>query len=163
MTGIKFSWHDNFYGIAWRTHAGNPIAVPLFAKLEESQKIAEIAKTWNPKNIHLTFIENDNGSYSICIFEEPDDSAENTGLYRSGMSQIGTYGKIKQIIEKKSSMWNPLQVYIQIAYAADPADSKTYQNKTDLIPVNRLEIISEPRLESAKFAIEKNAHETQQK
>lgn len=160
MVDAKFSWHDNFYGIAWRIHAGNPIAVPLFVKLDEAQKIAKTVKTWNPKNAHLTFIEKNNGGYSVCIFNEPDDSGKNIGLYRSGMSQTGTYGKIKQMIEKKSSMWNPMRVYVQIAYAADPADSTSYQNLTDLVSVGRLEIISEAELEFGKFAIEKDAFET---
>ena len=99
MADGKFSWYRNFYGIAWRTHAGNPIAVPLFVKQDESQKIADIIKTWKPKDIHLTFIEKDDGNYAICIYQEAD-SGENIGLYRSGMSQTGTYGKIKQMIEK---------------------------------------------------------------
>ena len=157
MTDVKFSWYGNFYGIAWRTHAGNPIAVPLFVKQAESQKIAEIVKTWKPKDIHLTFIEKDDGNYAICIYQDAD-SGEHTGLYRSGMSQTGTYGKIKQMIEKRSSMWNPLRAYIQIVYAADPTDSKTYKNMTDYVPVGRLEIISEAALDSKKFAIEKDAH-----
>lgn len=156
MADTKFSWISNFYGIAWRIHAQNPIAVPLFVKLEEAQKIAESVKTWHPKNIHLTFIENSNGNYSICIYDEPDDS-ENLGLYRSGMSQTGSYAKIKQMIEKKSSMWNPMRVYIQIAYAKDPADSASYQNLTDLVSVGRLEIITEAQLDSDKFAIERDA------
>ena len=45
-------------------------------------------------------------------------------------------------------MWNPLRAYIQIVYATDPADSKTYQNMTDYIIVGRLEIISEAALKS---------------
>ncbi|MHA7734652.1 hypothetical protein [Nitrosopumilus sp. S6] len=159
MADAKYSWYGNFYGIAWRSNAGNPIAVPLFVKKEESAKIAEIVKTWKPKDIHLTFIEKEDGTYAICIFEE-SDSGENTGLYRSGMSQTGTYGKIKQMIEKKSSMWNPLRAYIQIVYAEDPADSKTYQNMTDYIIIGRLEIISESALQSKKFATEKDAHIT---
>ncbi|WP_428326430.1 hypothetical protein [Nitrosopumilus sp.] len=159
MIDAKFSWYGNFYGIAWRTHTGNPIAVPLFVKQDESQKIADIVKTWKPKDIHLTFIEKDDGNYAICIYQEAD-SGENIGLYRSGMSQTGTYGKIKQMIEKKSSMWNPLRAYIQIVYAADPVDSKTYQNMTDYIIIGRLEIISEAALKSKKFAIEKDAHTT---
>ncbi|MCE2505450.1 MAG: hypothetical protein J4F36_03010 [Nitrosopumilaceae archaeon] len=159
MTDAKFSWYSNFYGIAWRIHARNPIAVPLFVKEDEATKIAESVKTWNPKNVHLTFIENNNENYSICIFDEPDDS-KNIGLYRSGMSQTGTYGKIKQMIEKKSSMWNPMRVYIQIAYAKDPTDTVSYQNMTDLVSVGRLEIISEAQLESDKFAIERDAYET---
>ncbi|ABX12260.1 hypothetical protein [Nitrosopumilus maritimus] len=159
MADAKFSWYGNFYGIAWRTHAGNPIAVPLFVKQDESQKIADIIKTWKPKDIHLTFIEKDDGNYAICIYQEAD-SGENIGLYRSGMSQTGTYGKIKQMIEKKSSMWNPLRAYIQIVYATDPADSKTYQNMTDYIIIGRLEIISEDALKSKRFVIEKDAHTT---
>ncbi|QDI88583.1 hypothetical protein Nisw_03050 [Candidatus Nitrosopumilus sp. SW] len=159
MTNAKFSWYGNFYGIAWRSNAGNPIAVPLFVKKEESQKIAEIVKTWKPKDIHLTFIEKEDGTYAICIYQE-SDSGENIGLYRSGMSQTGTYGKIKQMIEKKSSMWNPLRAYIQIVYAENPADSKTYQNMTDYIIIGRLEIISESALQSKKFATEKDAHIT---
>ena len=157
MTGAKFSWYDNFYGIAWRSNAGNPIAVPLFVKEDESQKIAEIVKKWKPKDIHLTFIEKDNGNYAVCIYQEAD-SGENTGLYRSGMSQTGTYGKIKNMIEKKSSMWNPLRAYIQIVYAKDPVDSSTYKNMTDYIIVGRLEIISEAALKSKKFATEREAH-----
>lgn len=100
MTDAKFSWYGNFYGLAWRTHAGNPIAVPLFVEIDEATKIAEIIKTWNPKLVHLTFIENDDGTYAICVYEEPDKSGENVGIYRSGMSQGGTYAKIKAMIEK---------------------------------------------------------------
>lgn len=159
MTDAKFSWYGNFYGIAWRTNAENPIAVPLFVKEDESQKIAEIVKEWKPKDIHLSFIEKDDDTYAICIYQEAD-SGENTGLYRSGMSQTGTYGKIKNMIEKKSSMWNPLRAYIQIVYAKDPADSSTYQNMTDYIIVGRLEIISESALKSKKFATERAAHTT---
>ncbi|MFB5631785.1 MAG: hypothetical protein ACE5Q9_00475 [Nitrosopumilus sp.] len=157
MVDVKYSWYGNFYGIAWRSNAGNPIAVPLFVKQEESQKIADIVKLWKPKDIHLTFIEKDDDTYAICIYEE-SDSGENTGLYRSGMSQTGTYGKIKNMIEKKSSMWNPLRAYIQIVYAKDPADSSKYQNMTDYIIVGRLEIISEAALKSKKFATELDAH-----
>jgi len=99
MTSTKFFWYGSFYGIAWRTHAGNPITVPLFVKQDESIKIAEIVKTWKPKDVHLTFIEKDDGDYAICIYQDTD-SGENTGIYLSGMSQTGTYGKIKQMIEK---------------------------------------------------------------
>ncbi len=159
MADVKFSWYGNFYGLAWRSNAGNPIAVPLFVKKEEAEKIAEIVKTWNPKDIHLSFIEKEDGTYAVCIYQE-SDSGQQTGLYRSGMSQTGTYGKIKQMIEKKSSMWNPLRAYIQIVYASDPADSKTYQNMTDYVIIGRLEIISESALQSKKFATEKDAHAT---
>ena len=158
MTDAKFSWNDNFYGLAWRTHAGNPIAVPLFVEIDEATKIAEIIKKWNPKLVHLTFIENDNGSYAICVYEEPDKHGENIGIYRTGMSQSGTYAKIKAMIEKKSSMWNPMRVYVQIVHAKDAADSSTYQNMTDLLPISRLEIISESALNSKKFAVERDAH-----
>ena len=158
MADAKFSWLSNFYGLAWRTHAGNPIAVPLFVKIDEAIKIAKIIKTWNPKLVHLTFIENDDGTYAICVYEEPDKSGENIGIYRSGMSQGGTYAKIKNMIEKKSSMWNPMRVYVQIVHAKDPADSSTYENMTDLLPISRLEIISEAALDSKKFAVERDAH-----
>ena len=158
MTDPKFSWHDNFYGLAWRTHAGNPIAVPLFVEIDEAAKIAEIIKKWNPKLVHLTFIENDDGSYAVCIYEEPDKSGENIGIYRTGMSQSGTYAKIKAMIEKKSSMWNPMRVYVQIVHAKDAEDSSTYQNMTDLLPISRLEIISESALDSKKFTVERDAH-----
>ncbi|HSG83752.1 MAG TPA: hypothetical protein VLA08_04250 [Nitrosopumilus sp.] len=158
MSNAKVFWYGNFKGIAWRTHDGNPIAVPVFADLAKATKVSEIIKTWNPKSSHLTFIEKDDGTYSICIFEEPDDSGENIGLYRSGMSQSGTYGKVKQMIEKRSTMWNPLKVYAQIVHAKDPADSSTYQNMTDLLPIRIFEIISESQLDSKKFAVEKSAH-----
>lgn len=158
MTDAKFSWYGNFYGIAWRMHAGNPIVVPLFVDLSEAGKVSDVIKTWNVKSAHLTFVEKDDGTYSICIFEEPDSSGENIGLYRSGMSQTGTYGKIKQMIEKRSSMWNPMKMYVQIVHAKDPADSATYQNMTDLLPIRILEIISESELDSKKFAVEQSAH-----
>jgi len=160
MADVKFSWIENFYGLAWRIHAGNPIAVPLFVKLDEGTKIAEVVKTWNPKLTHLTFVEKNDGTYGICIFEQPDKSGDNVGIYRSGMSQTGTYAKIKQIIEKRASMWNPMKVYVQIAYAKDPKDSKSYENLTDLLPVTRLEIISEAALDDKKFAIEQDAFVT---
>ena len=159
MSDAKYSWYGNFYGIAWRTNAGNPIAVPLFVKKEESVRIAEIVKTWKPKDIHLTFIEKEDDTYAICIYQE-SDSGEHTGLYRSGMSQTGTYAKIKNMIEKKSSMWNPLRAYIQIVFAENPTDSGTYQNMTDYLIIGRLEIISESALNSKKFATEKDAHTT---
>ena len=107
----------------------------------------------------MLFRSKDDDTYAICIYQEAE-SGENIGLYRSGMSQTGTYGKIKNMIEKKSSMWNPLRAYIQIVYAKDPADSKTYQNMTDYIIIGRLEIISESALQSKKFATEKDAHIT---
>ena len=36
MADVKFSWFENFYGLAWRTHAGNPIAVPEEYRFEQS-------------------------------------------------------------------------------------------------------------------------------
>jgi len=160
MADVKFSWFENFYGLAWRTHAGNPIAVPLFVKMDDATKISDIIKTWNPKLSHLTFIEKDDGNYGICIYEQPDKSGENFGICRSGMSQSGTYSKVKQMIEKKASMWNPMKVYVQIVYSKDPKDSGSYQNMTDLLPISRLEIISEDKLKSDKFTIERNAFTT---
>jgi len=157
MADVKFSWFDDFFGIAWRTHAGNPIAVPLFTKLEQATRIAEIIKTWNPKLVHLTFIERNDGNYAICIYEKPDKNVENFGIYRSGMNQMGTYQKIKNMIEKKASMWNPMKVYVQIVHAKDAKDSDTYENMTALLPVSRLEIISEAKFDSDKFTIERNA------
>jgi hypothetical protein len=141
MSNAKVFWYGNFKGIAWRTHDGNPIAVPVFADLAKATKVSDIIKTWNPKSSHLTFIEKDDGTYSICIFD-----------------QSGTYGKVKQMIEKRSTMWNPLKVYAQIVHAKDPADSSTYQNMTDLLPIRIFEIISESQLDSKKFAVEKSAH-----
>jgi len=76
------------------------------------------------------------------------------------MSQSGTYSKVKQMIEKKASMWNPMKVYVQIVYSKDPKDSGSYQNMTDLLPISRLEIISEDKLKSDKFTIERNAFTT---
>jgi len=157
MADVKFSWFDDFFGIAWRTHAENPIAVPLFTKLEEASKVSDIIKTWNPKLVHLTFIERNDGNYAICIYEKPDKGVENFGIYRSGMSQSGTYQKVKGMIEKKASMWNPMKMYVQIVHAKDAKDSSTYENMTDLLPISRLEIIPESKLESDKFAIERNA------
>ena len=74
------------------------------------------------------------------------------------MSQTGTYGKIKQMIEKKIFNVESPTAYIQIVYADDPADHKTYQNMTDYIIIGRLEIISESALNSKKFAIKRCTH-----
>ena len=54
-------------------------------------------------------------------------------------------------------MWNPMKMYVQIVHAKDAKDSSTYENMTDLLPISRLEIIPESKLESDKFAIERNA------
>ena len=160
MADVKFSWFSKSYGIAWRIHAGNPIAIPLFVDRVQASQVAEIVKTWNPKLSHLTFIEKIDGNYAVCIYEKPDKNAENFGIYRSGMNQMGTYQKVKQMIEKRASMWNPMKVYVQIVYAKNPKDSSTYENMTALLPVSRLEIIPESKLESDKFAIERNAFVT---
>jgi hypothetical protein len=78
-------------------------------------------------------------------------SGKQVGLFRTGMRQSSGYIQAKPIIEDKSPL-------LQIAYAADVRDIKTYEEISRLISMRKCRIISEKDLKKQEYFYEKTAN-----
>ena len=150
---FEINWHDNFYGISWAYEKDRLVVSTVFEDKEEAISIANEIENWSDKFTRLTIIEKTNDEFAICCYQDPQisKSTKQTGLFRTGMRQSGGYQQAKPMIEEKSPL-------LQIAYAADIRDMKTYEQISRLVPMRKCRIISEKDLKRQEFFYEKNAN-----
>ena len=153
---FEIDWHGNFYGISWAYEKDRLVVSTVFEDKNEALDLAEEVDKWSDKFTRLTIIEKNNGEYAICCYQDPQVSkGKNIGLYRSGMRQAGGYEQAKPMIEEKAPL-------LQIAYAKDVRDMKTYEQISRLVPIRKCRIISENQLKKQEFFYEKKALEFNQ-
>ena len=154
--GFSIKWEGGFYGIAWAYENKRLVISSIFDDKKQAIKLAKVVEEWNDRFTKLTIIENNTNQYSVCCFQDPQISkkSKNIGIYHKGLSQIGGYEQVKPMIEEKAPL-------LQIAYASDVKDMKTYQQVSRLVSLSKCKIINENELKKQEYYYEKIATESQ--
>jgi len=149
----EINWRKNFYGISWAYEKDRLVVSTVFEDKKEATFIAREVEDWSDKFTRITIIEKDNDEFAICCYQDPQISKSkiHIGLFRTGMRQSGGYENAKPMIEEKSPL-------LQIAYAADVRDMKTYEQISRLVPMRKCRIISERDLKKQEYYYEKMAN-----
>ena len=149
---FEIDWHMNFYGISWAYEKDRLVVSTVFEDKTAALEMANEIEDWSDKFTRLTIIEKNNDEFAICCYQDPQisKSTKHMGLFRTGMRQSGGYEQAKPMIEEKSPL-------LQIAYAADIRDMKTYEQISRLVPMRKCRIISEKDLKKQEFFYEKTA------
>jgi len=149
---FEINWNRKFYGISWAYEKDRLVISMVFEDKEEAITIAKEVEDWSDKFTRLTIIEKDNDEFAICSYQDPQvsKSGKNIGLFRTGMRQSSGYEQAKPMIEERAPL-------LQIAYAADVRDMKTYEQISRLVPIRKCRIISEKDLKRQEFFYEKTA------
>ena len=149
---FEIDWHKNFYGISWAYEKDRLVVSTVFEDKTAALEMANEIEDWSDKFTRLTIIEKNNDEFAICCYQDPQisKSVKHMGLFRTGMRQSGGYEQAKPMIEEKSPL-------LQIAYAADIRDMKTYEQISRLVPMRKCRIISEKDLKKQEFFYEKTA------
>ena len=149
---FEIDWHNNFYGISWAYEKDRLVVSTVFEDKTAALEMANEIEDWSDKFTRLTIIEKNNDEFAICCYQDPQisKSSKHMGLFRTGMRQSGGYEQAKPMIEEKSPL-------LQIAYAADIRDMKTYEQISRLVPMRKCRIISEKDLKKQEFFYEKTA------
>lgn len=150
---FEINWHGNFYGISWAYEKDRLVVSTVFEDKKVAMEIAKEIEDWSDKFTRLTIIEKNNDEFAICCYQDPQISkkGEHIGLFRTGMRQSGGYEQAKPMIMEKSPL-------LQIAYAADVRDMKTYEQISRLVPMRKCRIISEKDLKRQEYYYEKTAN-----
>ncbi len=150
---FEINWNRKFYGISWAYEKDRLVISMVFEDKEEAISIAKEVEDWSDKFTRLTIIEKDNDEFAICSYQDPQvsKSGKNIGLFRTGMKQSSGYEQAKPMIEERAPL-------LQIAYAADVRDMKTYEQISRLVPIRKCRIISEKDLKRQEFFYEKTAN-----
>ena len=148
----EINWHENF-GISWAYEKDRLVLSTVFEDKKEALTIAQEVEDWSDKFTRLTIIEKIDDEFAICCYQDPQISKSNKqiGLFRTGMRQSSGYEQAKPMIEERSPL-------LQIAYAADIIDMKTYEQISRLVPMRKCRIISEKDLKKQEFFYEKTAN-----
>ena len=150
---FEIDWHSNFYGILWGYEKDRFVVSIVFEDKKEAISVSKEIENWSNKFTRLTFIEKNNDEFAICCYQDPQisKSDKHVGLFRTGMKQSSGYEQAKPMIKEKSPL-------LQIAYAVDVRDMKTYEQISRLVPIKKCRIISEKDLKKQEFFYEKNAN-----
>ena len=153
---ITINWEGGFYGIAWAYENKRLVISPIFDNKRQAIRLAKVVEKWNDRFTKLTIIENNGKQYALCCFQDPQISKENKniGIFHKGLSQIGGYERVKPMIEEKPPL-------LQIAYASDVKDMKTYEQVSRLVSLSKCKIIKEEELKKQEYYYEKLANENQ--
>ena len=146
-------WHREFYGILWAHEKDRLVVSIVFENKDESIAVSKELDEWNDKFTRLTIIEKNNDEFAICGYQDPQmsKSEKQIGLFRTGMRQSSGYIQAKPIIQDKAPL-------LQITYAADVRDIKTYEEISRLISMRKCRIISEKDLKKQEYFYEKTAN-----
>ncbi len=149
---FEINWHGNF-GILWAYEKDRFVVSTVFEDKEEAITIAKEIEDWSEKFTRLTIIEKKDDEYAICCYQDPQisKSDKHIGLFRTGMRQSSGYEQVKPMIEERSPL-------LQIVYASDIIDMRTYEELSRLVPLRKCRIISEKDLKKQEFFYEKNAN-----
>jgi len=150
---LDINWKNNFYGISWAYEKDRLVISTVFEDKKEAMSIAKEIEDWSDKFTRLTIIEKDNDEFAICVYQDPQISKNdnNSGLFRTGMRQSVGYEQAKPMIVERPPL-------LQIAYAADVRDIKTYEQISRLVPMRKCRIISEKDLKKQEYYYEKTAN-----
>ena len=148
----EIDWHRNF-GISWAYEKDRLVLSTVFEDKKEALTIAQEVEDWSDKFTRLTIIEKVDDEFAICCYQDPQisKSSKQIGLFRTGMRQSSGYEQAKPMIKERSPL-------LQIAYAADIIDMRTYEQISRLVPMRKCRIISEKDLKKQEFFYEKNAN-----
>ncbi|MBT5201724.1 MAG: hypothetical protein HOK63_06850 [Thaumarchaeota archaeon] len=151
---FEINWHRDFFGISWAHEKDKLVISTVFEDKKIALEIAKEIEQWSDKFTRLTIIEKDEDEFAICCYQDPQisKSSKNIGLFRTGMRQSSGYEQVKPIIEEKSPL-------LQIAYAADVRDIRTYEEISKLVPLRKCRIISEKNLKKQEYYYEKTANQ----
>ncbi len=149
---FEINWHGDF-GILWAYEKDRFVVSTVFEDKEEAISIAKEIESWSEKFTRLTIIEKKDDEYAICCYQDPQisKSDKQIGLFKTGMRQSSGYEQVKPMIEERSPL-------LQIAYATDIIDMRTYEEISRLVPLRKCRIISEKDLKKQEFFYEKNAN-----
>ncbi len=149
---FEINWHGDF-GILWAYEKDRFVVSTVFEDKEEAISIAKEIESWSERFTRLTIIEKKDDEYAICCYQDPQisKSDKQIGLFKTGMRQSSGYEQVKPMIEERSPL-------LQIAYAADIIDMRTYEEISRLVPLRKCRIISEKDLKKQEFFYEKNAN-----
>ena len=148
----EIDWHRNF-GISWAYEKDRLVLSTVFEDKKEALTIAQEVEDWSDKFTRLTIIEKVDDEFAICCYQDPQisKSSKQIGLFRTGMRQSSGYEQAKPMIKERSPL-------LQIAYAADIIDMRTYEQISRLVPMRKCRIISEKDLKKQEFFYEKTAN-----
>jgi len=150
----EINWYRDFFGISWAHEKDKLVISTVFEDKKIATEISKEIEDWSDKFTRLTIIEKDDDEFAICCYQDPQisKSKKNIGLFRTGMRQSSGYEQVKPIIEEKSPL-------LQIAYAADVRDIRTYEEISRLVPLRKCRIITEKSLKKQEFYYEKTANQ----
>ena len=148
----EIDWHRSF-GISWAYEKDRLVLSTVFEDKKEALTIAQEVEDWSDKFTRLTIIEKVDDEFAICCYQDPQisKSSKQIGLFRTGMRQSSGYEQAKPMIKERSPL-------LQIAYAADIIDMRTYEQISRLVPMRKCRIISEKDLKKQEFFYEKTAN-----
>ena len=150
----EINWYRDFFGISWAHEKDKLVISTVFEDKKIATEISKEIEDWSDKFTRLTIIEKDDDEFAICCYQDPQisKSEKNIGLFRTGMRQSSGYEQVKPIIEEKSPL-------LQIAYAADVRDIRTYEEISRLVPLRKCRIITEKNLKKQEYYYEKTANQ----
>ncbi|MBL7002054.1 MAG: hypothetical protein ISR80_04790 [Nitrosopumilus sp.] len=150
---FEINWYREFFGISWAHEKERLVVSTVFEDKKEAIAVAKEIENWSDKFTRLTIIEKDDDEFAICCYEDPQisKSKKQVGLFRTGMRQSSGYEQAKPMIEERPPL-------LQIAYAADIRDMRTYEQISRLVPMRKCRIISEKDLKKQEFFYEKTAN-----
>ncbi len=150
---FEIDWYREFFNISWAREQDKLVLRIVFEDKEVAEEITKEIESWSEKFTRLTVIEKKDDEFAICCFQDPQisKSDKRIGLFRTGMRQSSGYEYTKIIIEDKSTL-------LQITYAKDALDIRTYEEISRLVPMRKCRIISEKDLKKQEFYFERIAN-----
>ena len=151
---FEIDWYREFFNISWAREQDKLVLRIVFEDKKVAEEITKEIESWSEKFTRLTVIEKKDDEFAICCFQDPQISKSNKriGLFRTGMRQSSGYEYTKIIIEDKSTL-------LQIKYAKDALDIRTYEEISKLVPMRKCRIISEKDLKKQEFYFERIANQ----
>ncbi|RNJ77142.1 MAG: hypothetical protein EB828_01460 [Nitrosopumilus sp. D6] len=149
---LGIDWRRNVFGISWAYEKNRLVVSTVFEDRGEAALVAREIEQWSDKFTRITIIEMEEDEFAICCYQDPQvsKSEKNIGLFRTGMRQSSGYEQAKPMIEERSPL-------LQIAYAEDIRDMRTYEQISRLVPLRKCRIITEKDLKRQEFFYEKTA------
>ena len=151
---FEIDWYREFFNISWAREQDKLVLRIVFEDKKVAESITDEIEGWSEKFTRLTVIEKKDDEFAICCFQDPQisKSDKRIGLFRTGMRQSSGYEYTKIIIEDKSTL-------LQIAYAKDALDIRTYEEISKLVPMRKCRIIAEKDLKKQEFYFERIANQ----
>ena len=154
---LGIDWRRNFYGISWAYEKDRLVVSTVFEDRRAAAAVAKGVEGWSDRFTRMTIIEKPDDEFAICCYQDPlvsKGEEDRIGLFRTGMRQSGGYAQAKPMIEERPPL-------LQIAYAADVRDMRTYEQVSRLVPIRKCRIISERDLKRQEYFYEKTAADVQ--